>query len=129
MHLTPKEQERLLIFAAAELARRRRRRGLRLNYVEAVALICDEILERAREGRHSVAELMSIGSRLLSREDVMDGVPALLTQLQVEVLLPDGTKLVTIHDPIRLESRAETEPLLTDAEASLVERKAERLSA
>jgi len=129
MHLTPKEQERLLIFAAAELARRRRRRGLRLNYVEAVALICDEILERAREGRHSVADLMSIGSRLLSREDVMDGVPALLTQLQVEVLLPDGTKLVTIHDPIRLESRAETEPLLTDAEASLVERKAERLSA
>jgi urease gamma subunit len=129
MHLTPKEQERLLTFAAAELARRRRRRGLRLNYVEAVALICDEILERAREGRHSVADLMSIGSRLLSREDVMDGVPALLTQLQVEVLLPDGTKLVTIHDPIRLESRAETEPLLTDAEASLVERKAERLSA
>ncbi len=102
MHLTPKEQERLLIFTAAEMARRRRAKGLKLNYPEAVAYISDEIQEKAREGDAAlVAELIQYGARLLTRDDVMDGVDALLTELQVEALFPDGTKLVTVHQPIR----------------------------
>ena len=101
MHLTPKEQERLLIFTAAEMARRRKAKGIRLNYPEAVAYISDEIQEKAREGDALVAELIRYGSGLLSREDVMEGVDALLTELQVEALFPDGTKLVTVHQPIR----------------------------
>jgi len=101
MHLTPKEQERLLIFTAAEMARRRKAKGIKLNYPEAVAYISDEIQERAREGDALVAELIRYGSGLLSREDVMEGVDALLTELQVEALFPDGTKLVTVHQPIR----------------------------
>jgi urease gamma subunit len=101
VHLTPKEQERLLIFTAAEMARRRKAKGIKLNYPEAVAYISDEIQEKAREGGSLVAELIQYGARLLTHDDVMDGVDALLTELQVEALFPDGTKLVTVHQPIR----------------------------
>lgn len=100
MLLTPTELERLTIYTAAELARKRRAKGLLLNYPETVALISDEILEGAREGR-SVAELMSLGSQLLSQKDVMPGVAAMLPMLQVEATFRDGTKLVTVHDPLR----------------------------
>lgn len=100
MLLTPTELERLTIYTAAELARKRRAKGLKLNYPETVALISDEILEGAREGR-SVSEMMSIGSQLLTQDDVMPGVPAMLPLLQVEATFRDGTKLVTIHDPLR----------------------------
>lgn len=100
MYLTPTELERLTIFTAAELARKRHAKGLLLNYPEAVALICDEILEGAREGR-SVAEMMSLGSRILTQSEVMPGVGAMLTMLQVEATFKDGTKLVTIHEPLR----------------------------
>ncbi len=100
MHLTPREQDKLLIFMAAELARRRRARGLRLNHPEAVAFITAEILEGIRDGR-SVSELMAFGLEILTREDVMEGVPEMLDEVQVEGTFPDGTKLVTIHHPIR----------------------------
>jgi urease subunit gamma len=99
MRLTPREQEKLLIFMAAELARRRQARGLKLNHPEAVAVITAELLEGARDGR-SVAELMSSGKHILSRDDVMDGVPEMIAQVQVEATFPDGTKLVTVHEPI-----------------------------
>ena len=102
MLLTPTELERLTIFTAAELARKRRARGLKLNHPEAVALIADEILEGARDGR-SVAESMAFGSTVLTAADVLPGVGAMLPILQVECVFPDGTKLVTIHDPIRPE--------------------------
>ena len=108
MRLTPKEQERLIIFDVAEIARRRYMRGLRLNYVEATAIICDEILEQAREGKKKVSELIEMGSMILSEEDVMEGTAALIPELQVEALFPDGTKLVTIHEPIRLEKKEDT---------------------
>jgi urease subunit gamma len=101
MHLTPKEQERLIIFTAAEMARRRKARGVKLNYPEAVAYISDEIQERAREGKMIVAELIQYGAQVLQKDDVMEGVDAMLTELQVEALFPDGTKLVTVHQPIR----------------------------
>jgi urease gamma subunit len=101
VHLTPKEQERLLIFTAAEMARRRKAKGIKLNYPEAVAYISDEIQEKAREGDALVAELIQYGAGLLTHDDVMEGVGTLLTQLQVEALFPDGTKLVTVHQPIR----------------------------
>lgn len=100
MLLTPTEMERLTIFTAAELARKRKSKGLALNHPEAVAYIADEILEGAREGR-SVAELISFGSTLLSTDDVMPGVADLMPMIQVEGTFPDGTKLVTVHDPIR----------------------------
>ncbi|KUG56278.1 urease subunit gamma [Kocuria rosea subsp. polaris] len=100
MHLTPREQEKLLIVVAGDLARRRRERGLKLNHPEAVALVTAELLEGARDGR-TVAELMSWGSTLLTREDVMEGVPEMVHSVQVEATFPDGTKLVTVHDPIR----------------------------
>lgn len=100
MLLTPTELERLTIFSAAELARKRRARGRKLNAPESVALIVDEILEGARDGR-SVADLISFGSTILSSDDVMEGVAALLPMLQIEAVFPDGTKLVTVHDPIR----------------------------
>jgi len=100
MHLSPREQEKLLIVVAADLARRRRGRGLKLNYPEAVALITHEILEGARDGR-SVADLMSFGTTLLTREDVMEGVPEMIHDVQVEATFPDGSKLVTVHYPIR----------------------------
>lgn len=100
MLLTPTELERLTIFTAAELARKRRAKGLRLNYPEAVALISDEILEGAREGR-SVAEMMALGSQILTQDDVMAGVAVMLPMLQVEATFKDGTKLVTVHEPLR----------------------------
>ncbi len=100
MHLTPREQEKLMIFTAAEVARRRRARGLKLNYPEAVAIIAAEIMERAREGK-LVSELMQAGAKILTREDVMDGVPEMIDEVQVEATFPDGTKLVTVHSPIR----------------------------
>jgi len=100
MHLTPREQEKLLIFTAAEVARRRRARGLKLNHPEAVALITAEILEGIRDGR-SVSELMSAGQAILRRDDVMEGVPEMIDEVQIEGTFPDGTKLVTIHHQIR----------------------------
>ena len=100
MHLTPREQEKLLIFVAAEVARKRQARGLRLNHPEAIAVIAAEILEAARDGK-SVAEIMTFGATILKREDVMDGVAEMIHDVQVEATFPDGTKLVTIHDPIR----------------------------
>lgn len=100
MHLSPREQEKLLIVVAADVARRRRDRGLKLNYPESVALITNEILEGARDGR-SVADLMSFGTTILKREDVMEGVPEMIHEVQVEATFPDGTKLVTVHNPVR----------------------------
>jgi urease gamma subunit len=100
MHLTPREQEKLLIFTAAEVARRRRGRGLKLNHPEALALITAEILEGIRDGR-SVSELMEAGTGFLGRDDVMEGVPEMIDEVQVEGTFPDGTKLVTVHQPIR----------------------------
>jgi urease gamma subunit len=100
MHLTPREQEKLLIFTAAEVARRRRARGLRLNHPEALALITAELLEGIRDGR-SVSELMEAGLTILGRDDVMEGVPEMIEEVQVEGTFPDGTKLVTVHRPIR----------------------------
>jgi len=99
MHLTPREQEKLMIFTAAEVARRRRARGLKLNYPEAVAVITAEIMEGARDGQ-SVAALMQAGTRVLTREDVMEGVAEMIEEVQVEATFPDGTKLVTVHNPI-----------------------------
>lgn len=100
MHLIQREQEKLMIFLAAELARKRQGRGLKLNYPEAVAILSFEILEAARDGR-SVAEIMTYGTTILSREDVMDGVAEMIHDVQVEATFPDGTKLVTVHDPIQ----------------------------
>jgi len=100
VHVTPREQDKLLIFVAAEVARRRRGRGLKLNYPEAMALITAEILEGIRDGR-SVSDLMSFGTTILARGDVMEGVPEMLDEVQVEGTFPDGTKLVTVHYPIR----------------------------
>jgi urease gamma subunit len=100
MHLTPREQEKLLIFTAAEVARRRRARGLKLNHPEAVALITAETLEGIRDGR-SVSDLMEAGLSILRRDEVMEGVPEMIDEVQVEGTFPDGTKLVTIHRPIR----------------------------
>ena len=100
MQLTPQEKDKLLIFTAALVAERRKARGVKLNYPEAVAYISAEILEGARDGR-TVAELMSYGKTLLSREEVMDGIAEMLKEVQVEATFPDGTKLVTVHDPIR----------------------------
>ena len=99
MQLTPHEQERLLLSYAAELARRRQGRGLKLNYPETVAILTDHLLEGARDGV-SVAELMQSGRAVLSRDDVLDGVPEMLEEVQVEATFPDGTKLVTVHHPI-----------------------------
>ncbi|WP_037570042.1 urease subunit gamma [Phaeacidiphilus oryzae] len=99
MRLTPHEQERLLVHVAADVARARRERGLRLNHPEATALITAHILEGARDGR-TVAELMESGRKVLGRADVMDGVPEMIPDVQVEATFPDGTKLVTVHDPI-----------------------------
>jgi urease gamma subunit len=100
MKLTQREQEKLMIVVAADLARRRKDRGLKLNYPEAIALITYEIIEGARDGK-SVAELMSEGTKILSSEDVMEGIPEMIHDIQVEATFPDGTKLVTVHEPIR----------------------------
>ena len=99
MELTPRDKDKLLLFSAAQLAERRKARGLKLNYPEAVALISFEIIEGARDGR-SVADLMSYGREILSRDDVMDGVADMVDEVQVEATFPDGTKLVTVHTPI-----------------------------
>lgn len=99
MMLTPREMEKLMVYVAADLARKRRARGLKLNVPESVALITEALLEGARDGR-SVAELMSLGRQVLTRDDVMEGVPDLVTLVQVEATFPDGTKLVSCHDPI-----------------------------
>ena len=100
MYLTPREQEKLLVTVAADLARRRRDRGLKLNHPEAVAFITSEILEMIRDGR-SVAEIMSLGAAILTADAVMDGVADMIGEIQVEGTFPDGTKLVTVHQPIR----------------------------
>jgi len=99
MELLPREKDKLLIYVAAQLASDRRARGLKLNYPEAVAIISAAILEGARDGR-SVAELMDYGATILSREDVMEGIPEMIPEVQVEATFPDGTKLVTVHQPI-----------------------------
>ena len=100
MHLTAREQERLLIYVAADMARRRRARGLKLNYPEAMAILSAEILEWARDGK-TVAEIMSLGATVLAAADVMDGIAEMIHEVQVEATFPDGTKLVTVHDPIQ----------------------------
>ncbi len=99
MELTPREKDKLLIFTAGLVAERRKARGLKLNYPEAVAYISAALLEGARDGR-TVAELMSYGAELLTRADVMDGIPEMIAEVQVEATFPDGTKLVTVHNPI-----------------------------
>lgn len=100
MHLSPREQEKLLIVVAADVARRRRDRGVKLNHPETVALITAEILEGARDGR-SVADLMSFGTTIVKRTEVMEGIPEMIHEVQVEATFPDGTKLVTVHHPVR----------------------------
>ena len=99
MHLTPQERDKLMIFMAGELARARKARGLKLNHPEAVALITSQLLEMARDGK-SVAEIMSAGRTILAKSDVMDGVPQMIGEVQVEATFPDGTKLITVHQPI-----------------------------
>ena len=99
MHLLPREREKLLVVVAADLARRRQARGLKLNYPETIAIITYEIMEGARDGR-TVAELMHLGTQVLGRADVMDGIAELIPEIQVEATFPDGTKLVTVHQPI-----------------------------
>ncbi|EGD53848.1 urease subunit gamma [Gordonia neofelifaecis] len=100
MHLLPREQEKLLVVVANDLARRRQARGLKLNHPEAIAILTYELVEGARDGR-TVAELMSWGATILTRDDVMEGVPEMIPDVQVEATFPDGTKLVTVHHPIR----------------------------
>ena len=100
MHLTPREQEKLLVVVAADLARRRQARGLKLNYPEAVAILTADILEFARDGK-TASEIMALGTTILKREQLMDGVAEMIHEVQVEATFPDGTKLVTIHDPIK----------------------------
>ena len=100
MHLTPREQERLFIYVAADVARKRRARGLALNYPEAIAILTADILEWARDGK-SVAEIMTLGTRILTAADVMPGIAEMIHEVQVEATFPDGTKLVTVHDPIQ----------------------------
>ena len=99
MELTPREKDKLLIFVAAELAEKRRARGVKLNYPECVAIISAAIMEGARDGR-SVADLMDAGAQIITRDEVMDGIPEMLPEVQVEATFPDGTKLVTVHNPI-----------------------------
>lgn len=100
MHLTPRESEKLLLFVAGELAEKRKARGLKLNYPEAIALISSRLQEAARDGK-SVAELMQFGATILTREEVMEGIAEMIDEIQIEATFPDGTKLVTVHDPIR----------------------------
>ena len=100
MQLTPREKDKLLLAMAADVARRRKARGVKLNHPEAIALICDAVVEGARDGR-SVAEMMQYGGTILTRKDCMDGIPEMIPEVQVEATFPDGTKLVTVHNPIR----------------------------
>lgn len=100
MHLTPREIDKLMLHFAGELAAKRKARGLKLNHPEAIAYISNQLMEAARDGKHTVAELMSYGTTLLKREDVMEGVPEMIADVQIEATFPDGIKLVTCHDPI-----------------------------
>jgi len=100
MHLSPRESEKLLLFLAGELAEKRKARGLKLNYPEAIALISSQLQEAARDGQ-TVAALMQFGTTILTREDVMEGIAEMIAEIQIEATFPDGTKLVTVHDPIR----------------------------
>ena len=100
MQLTPREKDKLLIAMAAEVARKRLARGVKLNYPEAIALICDAVVEGARDGR-SVSEMMQFGATIIACDDCMQGVPDMISEVQVEATFPDGTKLVTVHNPIR----------------------------
>ncbi|WP_234122112.1 urease subunit gamma [Clostridium hydrogenum] len=100
MHLTPKEMEKLMLHYAGELAKQRKERGLKLNYPEAIALISSELMEAARDGK-SVSELMQYGTKILTEEEVMEGVASMVTEVQIEATFKDGTKLVTVHNPIR----------------------------
>ena len=100
MQLTPREKDKLIVAMAADVARRRKARGVKLNHPEAIALICDAVVEGARDGR-SVAEMMQYGGTILTREDCMEGIPEMIPEVQVEATFPDGTKLVTVHNPIR----------------------------
>ena len=100
MHLTPRETEKLMLHFAGELAQKRKARGLKLNYPEAIALISAELMEAARDGK-TVAQLMQYGATLLTREDVMEGIPEMIHEVQIEATFPDGTKLVTVHNPIQ----------------------------
>ena len=100
MHLSPRETEKLLLFLAGELAVKRKERGLKLNYPEAIALISSQLQEAARDGK-TVATLMQLGTTILTRNDVMEGIPEMIHEIQIEATFPDGTKLVTVHDPIR----------------------------
>ena len=100
MQLTPREKDKLLVAMAADVARRRKARGVKLNHPEAIALICDAVVEGAREG-YSVAEMMQYGGTILTRNDCMEGIPEMIPEVQVEATFPDGTKLVTVHNPIR----------------------------
>jgi urease subunit gamma/beta len=119
MHLTPREKDRLLIYAAGELAKARKARGLKLNYPEAIALITAELLELARDGL-TVAELMSAGRKILTAEDVMDGVAEMIHEIQLEATFPDGTKLVTVHEPIVPSGRLRPGELIFDDDPILV---------
>lgn len=110
MKLTTHEMERVLTFGVAEISRRRWKRGVKLNYIEATSIVIDELLERGRAGTNSVAELMEIGAQIISQEELMDGVPAMMPCIMFEVQFPDGNKLVTVHDPFRLEKKSETIP-------------------
>ncbi len=101
MHLTPREIEKLLLHQAGELAAKRLKRGVKLNYPECIAYISSEIMEQARDGKKTVAELMEWGTKLLTRSQVMEGVPEMIHDIQIEALFPDGNKLVTVHNPIR----------------------------
>src|SRR5258708_37799415 len=116
MPLTPRGQERLMIFVAADVARRRRARGLKLNYPEAMAILTAEILEWARDGK-KVAEIMTLGATVLNAADVMDGVAEMIHEVQVEATFPDGTKLVTVHDPIESRSPVKPGEYLLESEA------------
>ncbi|QJA08191.1 urease subunit gamma [Romboutsia sp. CE17] len=100
MRITPREMEKLMLHYAGELANKRRQRGIKLNYIEAVAYISAELLELAREGK-SVTDLMNLGTKLLTKDDVMDGVSEMIDEVQIEATFPDGTKLVTVHNPIQ----------------------------
>ena len=100
MHLSPRESEKLLLFLAGELAEKRKARGLKLNYPESIALISSQLQEAARDGK-TVAELMQFGATILTRNDVMEGIPEMIHEIKIEATFPDGTKLVTVHDPIR----------------------------
>ncbi|MGQ3413720.1 urease subunit gamma [Natrinema versiforme] len=118
MNLSPKEMERLTVFMAAELARRRKERGVKLNHPETVAYISDWACEAAREGK-SVSQIRSEATQLLTREDVMDGVPEMVDMIQIEPVFPDGTKLVTVHDPIRADSHEQLETVDPDPDEEL----------